>query len=111
MELADPDGVSLGSQTQAFGVLSRHSRGMGRVRGSRPRRFGCLEPPSPVGLGRGRFEFSALPRPRFLTTEGLSFVACLDRSGSSDALGEFANGYDRAKSRSVVRDGVGIALL
>ena len=42
--------------------------------------------------------------------EGLSFVACPDRSGSSDALGEFANGYDRAESGSVVHDGVGIAL-
>ena len=43
--------------------------------------------------------------------EGLSFVACPDRSGSSDVLGEFANGYDRVESRSIVRDGVGIALL
>ena len=41
--------------------------------------------------------------------EGLSFVACPDRSGSSDALGEFANGYDRVESGSIVRDGVGIA--
>ena len=43
--------------------------------------------------------------------EGLSFVACPDRSGSSDMLGEFANGYDRAESGSVVHDGVSIALL
>ena len=43
--------------------------------------------------------------------EGLSFVACLDRSGSSDALGEFAIGCDRAESGFVVCDGVGIALL
>ena len=43
--------------------------------------------------------------------EGLSFVACPDRSGSNDALGEFANGYDRMESGSVVRDRVGIALL
>ena len=43
--------------------------------------------------------------------EGLGFVACPDRSGSSDALGEFANGYDRVESGSVVRDGVSIALL
>ena len=42
--------------------------------------------------------------------EGLSFVAFLDRSGSSDALGEFANGCDRVESGFVVRDGVGIAL-
>ena len=43
--------------------------------------------------------------------EGLSFVACPDRSGSSDALGEFTNGYDRVESGSVVRDGVSIAHL
>ena len=47
----------------------------------------------------------------FSQPEGLSFVACPDRSGSSDVLGEFANGYDRVESGSVVRDGVGIALL
>ena len=47
----------------------------------------------------------------FSQPEGLSFVNCLDRSGSSDALGELANGYDRVVSGSVVRDGVGIALL
>ena len=46
----------------------------------------------------------------FSQPEGLSFVACLDRSGLSDALGELANGYDRVESGSVVRDGVGIAL-
>ena len=43
--------------------------------------------------------------------EGLSFVACPDRSGLSDALGEFANGYDRVESVFIIRDGVGIALL
>ena len=43
--------------------------------------------------------------------EGLSFVACPDRSGSSDALGEFANGYDQVESGSIIRDGVGISLL
>ena len=43
--------------------------------------------------------------------KGLSFVACPDRSGSSDVLGEFANGYDRVESRSVDRDMVGIVLL
>ena len=47
----------------------------------------------------------------FSQLEGLSFVACLDRSGLSDALGELANGYDRVESGFVVRDGVGIALL
>ena len=43
--------------------------------------------------------------------KGLSFVACPDRSGSSDVLGEFANRYDPVESRSVVHDGVDIALL
>ena len=43
--------------------------------------------------------------------EGLSFVACPDRLGSSDTLGEFANGYDQVESEFVVHDGVGIALL
>ena len=43
--------------------------------------------------------------------KGLSFVACPDRSGSSDALGEFANGYDRVESGSMVRDEVDVALL
>ena len=51
------------------------------------------------------------PSSVFLELEGLSFVLCPDRSGSSDALGEFANGYDRAESGSVIRDGVGISLL
>ena len=73
--------------------------------------FGVLSPRAPLGFGRGRFELCALPRPQFLTTGGLSFVACPDRSGSSDALGEFANGYDLVESRSVIRDGVGIDLL
>ena len=43
--------------------------------------------------------------------EGLSFVACPDCLGLSDALCEFANGYDRVESGSIVRDGVAIALL
>ena len=43
--------------------------------------------------------------------KGLSSITCPDRSGSSDALSEFTNGYDRVESRSIVRDGVGIALL
>ena len=65
----------------------------------------CLEPPSPVGLGRGRFEFCALPRHQFLTTGGAEFCRL------PDALGELANGCDRVESRSIIRDGVGIALL
>ena len=47
----------------------------------------------------------------FSQSKGLSFAPCPDRSGSSDALGEFANGYDRVESGSVVHDGLGIALL
>ena len=43
--------------------------------------------------------------------EVLSFVACPDHSGSSDVLGELANGYDRVESGSVVHDGVDIDLL
>ena len=46
----------------------------------------------------------------FSQPEGLSFIACLDRSSLSDVLGELANGYDRVESRFVVHDGVGIAL-
>ena len=105
---------------------------MGRVWGRRPRRlvcsrsvaegwgeFGVIDPGfldvlSPrarwalVGVGLSCVRYPILG---FSQQEGLSFVTCLDRSGSSDALGELANGYDRVKSRSVVRDGVGIALL
>ena len=101
---------------------------MGRVRGRRPRRlvcsrsvarwgkFGvadpgvlCLEPRwAMVGVG-----VSCVPYPviGFSQPEGLSFIACPDRSGSSDALGEFTNGYVRVESGYIVRDGVGIALL
>ena len=72
----------------------------------------CLEPPSPVGLLVGvGFELCALPILGFSEPEGLSFVPCPNRSGSSDALGELANGYDRVKFGFVVRDGVGIALM
>ena len=71
----------------------------------------CLEPPSPVGLlvgvGLSHVRYPVLG---FSQPEGLSFVPCSDRSGSSDALGELANGYDRVESGSVVHDGVGIAL-
>ena len=85
---------------------------MGRVRGRRPGRLVCLEPRSPVGLLVG-VGLSCVHYPvlSFSQPEGLSFVACLDRSGSSDMLGELANGYDRVESGSVIRDGVGIALL
>ena len=36
-------------------------------------------------------------------------VTCLD--GSSDTLGELANGHVQVKSRYIVHDGVGIALM
>ena len=76
-----------------------------------PRHFGCLEPLSPVGLGRVALSCVRYPVHGFSQSEGLNFVTCLDRSGSSDALGEFDNGYDRVESGSVVHDGVDIALL
>ena len=60
-----------------------------------------------VGVG---LSFVRYPVLGFSQPEGLSFVACLDRSGSSDALGELANGYDRVESGSIVRDWIGIAL-
>ena len=72
----------------------------------------CLEPPSPVGLLVGvGLSCVRYPVLSFSQPEGLSFVACPDRSGSSDAPGEFANRYDQVESGSVVHDGVGIALL
>ena len=61
-----------------------------------------------VGVG---LSYVCYPILGFSQPEGLSFVACLDRSGSSDALGELTNGYDRVESGSVVHDGVSIALL
>ena len=61
-----------------------------------------------IGVG---LSFVRYPVLGFSQLEGLSFVFCLDRLGSSDALGELANGYDRVESGSVVHDGVGIALL
>ena len=72
----------------------------------------CLEPSSPIGLLVG----VSLSCVYYLVLgssqpDGLSFVAYPDRSGSSDALVEFANGYDRVESGSVVCDRVGIALL
>ena len=82
-------GASLGSQTQAFGVLS---------------------PQASLGFGRGRFELCALPVLSFSQLEGLSFIPSPIHSGSSDALSEFTNGYDRVESGSIVHDGVGIAL-
>ena len=72
----------------------------------------CIEPLSRVGLLVGiGLSCVCYPAFGFSQPEGLSFVPCPDHSGSSDALGEFANRYDRVESGSVVRDGVGIALL
>ena len=85
---------------------------MGRVRGHRPRCLVYLEPPIPVGLLVGvGLSCVRYPVLGFSQSEELSFVPCPNHVGSSDALGEFANGYDRVESGSVVRDGVGIALL
>ena len=43
-------------------------------------------------------------------TGGVELIApCLD--GSSDVFGELANGHVRAKSGSIVHDGVGNALM
>ena len=61
---------------------------------------------SGVGVSGVRYPILGSSQP-----EGLSFVACPDRLGSSDALGEFANGYDRVESRSIVCDGVGMAYM
>ena len=71
--------------------------------------WGGLEPCGAlvgVGLSCVRYPILGSSQP-----EGLSFVACPDRSCSSDALGEFANGYDRVESGFVICDGAGIALL
>ena len=71
-----------------------------------------LEPLSPIGPFMG-VDVSIVLYPILGSSQpkGLSLVACPDRSGSSDALGKFANGCDRVESGSVVRDGVGIAHL
>ena len=61
-----------------------------------------------VGVGLSCVRYPILGS---LQLVGLSFIACPDRSGSSDALGEFTNGYDRVESSSAVHDGVGLALL
>jgi len=42
---------------------------------AQPRRLGCLEPLSPIGLGRGQFEFCALPHPWFLTTGEVALLS------------------------------------
>ena len=73
--------------------------------------FGCLDPLSPVGFGRGRFEFCTLSCPQFLTTGGAEFCRLPNHSGLSDALSELANRYDRVESGFVIRDRVSIALM
>ena len=73
--------------------------------------LGVLSPRAPLGLVGVDLRLVRYLVLGFSQLKGLSFVACLDCSGSSDALGELANGYDRVKSRSIIRDGVGIALM
>ena len=70
-----------------------------------------LSPRAPLGFGGVGLSYVRYPVLGFSQPEGLSFVACLERLSSSDVLGELANGYDQVEPRSVVHDGVGIALL
>ena len=72
---------------------------------------GVLSPRAPLGLVGVGLSCVRYPILGFSQPKGLSFVACLDCSSLSDALGELANGYDQVESGSVVRDEVGIALL
>ena len=48
---------------------------VGAARVAKAVSFRCLEPLSPIPLSRGRFEFYALPRPRFLTTGGAELTS------------------------------------
>ena len=104
MILADP-GVGARRGTGRVGVVDLASS-------RSPSLAFYLEPPSPIGLFMG-VDVSIVRYPILSSSqpEGLSFVACPDRSGSSDALGEFANGYDQVESRFVVHDRADIALL
>ena len=86
------NGASSGSQTQAFFSVSWAPKPRWALVG--------------VSLSCVRYPVLGFSQPK-----GLSFVPCPNRSGSSDALGELANGYDRVESGSVVCDGVDIALL
>ena len=70
-----------------------------------------LSPRALSALCGGRCELCALPHPRFLTTGGAEFRRLFRSLGLEDELDEFSNGCDRVESGSVVRDGVGIALL
>ena len=65
--------MSSGSQTLALVCSRGVAEGWGEFGVADPGVLVCLEPPSPVGLGRGRFELCALPRHRFLTTGGAEF--------------------------------------
>ena len=93
--------------------VSRSSRILASVQPAQPRQLvlGILSPRAPLGLVGVGLSFVRYPILGFSQPEGLSFVASLDRSGSSDALGELINGYDRVESESIIHDGVGIALL
>ena len=73
--------------------------------------IGVLCPRAPLGLVGVGLSFVRYPVLGFSQPEGLSFVACLDRLGLSDALGELANRHDQVESGSIVHDGVSIALL
>ena len=58
-----------------------------------------------MGLVGVSLSFVHYPVLSFSQLEGLSFVACLDRLGLSDMLGELTNGYDRVEFGYVVHDG------
>ena len=62
-----------------------------------------MSPRAPLGLVWASLSFVRYLVLGFSQLEGLSFATCLDRSGSSDPLGEVANGYDRVKSESVAQ--------
>ena len=62
------------------------------------------------GLVEGRLVFVIVAPSMVFATEGAELIAPhLD--GSSDAFGELTNRHVRVESRSVVHDGVGIALM
>ena len=87
------------------------AEGWGEFGVADPGVLGVLSPRAPLGLVRVGLSCVRYPVLGFSQLEGLRFVTCLDRLGSSDVLSELTNGYDRVESGSVIRDGVGIALL
>ena len=86
------------------------AEGWGEFGVADPGVLGVLSPRAPLGLVGVGLSFVHYPVLGFSQPEGLSFVTCLDRSGSSDVLSELANGYDRVESGSIIHDVVGIAL-